>query len=79
MKTTVEINDSLLKQAKEFAAREGTSVRALIEAGLREQLEKSKHPFKLRDASFGGSGMHPEWQGAGWDKIRDAIYEGRGA
>lgn len=36
MKTTVEIADSLLAAARRLAAKEGTSVRALIEEGLRK-------------------------------------------
>ena len=35
MKTTVEISDSLAEEAKRVAARERTTLRALIEAGLR--------------------------------------------
>jgi hypothetical protein len=35
MKTTVEISDGLLDEARRLAAREATTVRALIEAGLR--------------------------------------------
>lgn len=59
MKTTVEIPDALLDEAKKVAAREGTSVRALIEDGLRHVVSASKprHPFRLRKASFKGLGL----------------------
>jgi hypothetical protein len=81
MKTTVEISDGLLRQVKALAQREGTTVRALIEAGLRavlkEQREKPK--FALRDASFRGQGLSDELHGDSWEHMRDAIYEGRGA
>ena len=40
MKTTVEIADSLLAAARRLAAKEGTSVRALIEEGLRKVVDK---------------------------------------
>ncbi len=33
--------------------------------------------FKLRDASVGGRGLHPEFRDANWETIRDAIYEPR--
>jgi hypothetical protein len=81
IKTTVEISDSLLTEAKEVAVRENTTLRALVETGLRRELERreKRTGFVLRDASFGGRGLTPEFQGASWDKIRDAIYEGRGA
>ncbi|MBI3206961.1 MAG: DUF2191 domain-containing protein [Myxococcales bacterium] len=79
MKTTVEISDALLESAKELAAREGSSVRRLIEDGLRRVIaERQKRGrFQLRDASFRGNGLSPAFREAGWDQIRDAIYEGR--
>jgi len=81
MKTTIEISDKLLQRAKALAQREGTTLRALVEAGLRVVLKEQRTParFTLRDASFGGQGLAPELEGASWDRIRDSIYEGRGA
>jgi hypothetical protein len=80
MKTTVEIADALAREAKEIAAREGTTLRELIEAGLRSVLRdrRRKAAFRLRDASFGGNGLQPEFRGADWERIREAAYEGRG-
>jgi hypothetical protein len=81
MKTTFEIADSLLSQAKAMAKREHTTVRALVEAGLRAVLkeQRARARFVLRDASFSGKGLQPEFQGQRWDEVRDAIYEGHGA
>jgi len=81
MKTTVEIPDSLLEQAKRLAAREHTTLRALIEEGLRRLIAERKgvKPFKLRKVSFRGNGLQPQMAGAAWQRIRDAAYEGRGA
>ena len=61
MKTTVEISDSLLDEAKSAAAREDTTVRALIEEGLRRVLaERGKRKgFKLRRVTFTGQGLTP--------------------
>jgi Arc/MetJ family transcription regulator len=81
MKTTIEITDSLFARAKQAAVDDNTTIRALVEDGLRKVLDEreQRKPFKLRDGSVGGRGLKPEFAGAGWDKIRDAIYEGHGA
>jgi hypothetical protein len=80
MKTTVEISDALLEAAKKVAAKEGTTLRELIEAGLRQALADRKRPgqFKLRKASFKGKGLQPGLKGTGWDRLREMAYEGRG-
>ena len=81
MKTTVEIADPLLAAAKRAAAARGTTVRALIEAGLRRVLDEADRdaPFRLRDAGFGGDGLAPEFADGGWQRVRDAVYEAHGA
>jgi predicted transcriptional regulator len=79
MKTTVEITDSLLERAKRLASQEHTTVRALVEEGLRRIFAERRraNPFKLRKASFKGKGLQPQMAGASWPGIRDASYEGR--
>jgi len=81
MKTTVEISDSLLSDARRVAEREHTTVRALIEEGLRRVTaeRKAAKPFKLRKVTFRGKGLQKPMAGASWQQIRDASYEGRGA
>jgi hypothetical protein len=81
MKTTVEISDPLLERARRAARREKTSVRQLIEEGLRRVLaeRRQRGPFRLRKASFRGDGLQPDLATAGWDRIRDPAYEDRGA
>jgi hypothetical protein len=80
MKTTIEISNSLLEEARKLAAREGTTVRALVEQGLRHVVaqRKSRGAFKLRKATFKGHGLQTEFAGATWEQMREAIYEGRG-
>jgi len=80
MKTTIELPDALLAQARSYAASRSITMKALIEQALRKILtEKRQSPkFSLRDASFdGGSGLTQEFQSASWEQIRDAIYERR--
>jgi hypothetical protein len=81
MKTTVEISDTLLTEARQLAAREGLTLRTLIERGLHRVIEEaaSRPRFKLRRATFGGSGLQPEFRDAPWERIRDTIYQDRGA
>lgn len=80
MKTTVEISDSLLRQARELAAREGVTLRALVERGLHRVVAETEQgrPFKLRRASFKGKGLREELRDASWERLRDLSYEGRG-
>ena len=81
MKTTIEISDPLLRDAKRLALREGTTLRTLVETGLRHELERRKAPaagFRLRRASFKGKGLQPGVDGLTWDQLRALAYAGRG-
>jgi putative antitoxin of VapBC-like toxin-antitoxin system len=82
MKTTIELPDPLLERAKRVAARDSTTLRELIEEGLRHVLDERaarRAPFVLKDARVEGQGLNQELAGASWDMIRDASYRGRGA
>jgi Arc/MetJ family transcription regulator len=80
MKTTIEISDSLLEEAKRLAAKEGTTVRAYVEQGLRRIVaeRKTRGQFRLRKATFKGKGLQPGVQDATWERIRETTYQGRG-
>jgi len=76
MKTTVDIADDLLLRAKQEAEASRTTLRNLIETGLREVLGRrsaAKRP-RVKPVTFRGNGLQPEFRGKGWDAIRDAIY-----
>lgn len=49
MKTTLNLNDALLRNAKKAAAARGITLTALFEEGLRQVLSgnEPKRPFKL--------------------------------
>lgn len=79
MKTTVNLPDELLREAQELARREGTTLRQLIETGLRAVVKEFGRDvgFTLTDASVEGRGLQPAFRGASWEQIRDAVYESR--
>jgi hypothetical protein len=81
MKTTIEISDALLEAARQVSRREKSSVRSLVEEGLRKVIAEREHScgFRLRKATFKGAGLQPQVGGASWEQIRGLIYEGRGA
>jgi hypothetical protein len=76
MKTTVNLPDELLREAQELARRERTTLRELIETGLRAVVKQrsGESPFVLEDASVSGRGLQPAFRGARWEQIRDTIY-----
>jgi hypothetical protein len=80
MKTTVEISDGILYDARKVAAREKTTVRALIEAGLRREIQERRRTgrFRLRRASVKGRGLRGELSGATWEQIREIASKRRG-
>lgn len=80
-KTTVELSDGLLRDAKRMALKEGTTVKALIERGLRLVIQERRRggKFTLRQASFAVDGLASGRSLRDWSSIRDEIYAERGA
>jgi hypothetical protein len=80
MKTTIELPNDLFERSKAVARRENSTLKALIEEGLRLALRartrKRAAPFAL--LPFERDGLSPEFVGAGWEKIRNEIYRDRG-
>ena len=56
VKTTIDINDDLGKRAKALAAAQRTTLREVIERGIRLALREAKagDPYKLTDKSVQG-------------------------
>ncbi len=79
MKTTVDIADELLRTAKQIARNEGSTLRALIEEGLRFAVAQRATPttFRLRSARFEGRGLQAGVREGDWDQIRGMIYGGQ--
>ena len=82
MKTTLDISDPLLEQVREIAARDGETLRSLVEQGLRtvvaQRTAKGK-PFKLRDCSVKGDGLQPGVAHLSMHEIIMMSYGERGA
>lgn len=61
MKTTLEIDDELLRATKAFAVRRGASMRRVHERASREFLQreqlKNQGDFRLRNAAVNGNGV----------------------
>lgn len=80
MKTTIDLSDDLFHEVKQLAAAEGTTMRSLLEEGLRAVIaqHRDSRRFALRDQSVPGSGLTAEFANASWARIRDAGYGDRG-
>ncbi len=81
MKTTINIADPLLRQAKEEAARRGTTLKVVVEEALRGFLQGGRRPgkpYRLETHTFGGNGLQPGLSWGDWSTLRDLAYEGRG-
>ena len=84
MKTTIEISDALFNTAKVVARSRQTSLRALVEEGLRrilsEASDQSKPEFKLKDARVHGQEVllpNPRgWQQLEEDHVLSRVTRG---
>ena len=80
MKTTLDLTDQLLREAKAVAQREGITVRALVERGLQLALieRRARKAFRLKDLSVPGQGLQPSARDLSWEQLRDLAYGDRG-
>lgn len=79
MKTTLDIQDELLKRAKRQARKQGKPLRALVEEGLRLALQEGRSAprFVLPDRSVGDPKAENPLESLSWQDLRDEIYGGR--
>lgn len=81
MKTTVNLADGLFEDARRVAEEQGVTLKELVEAGLRREVERRRQaplPFRLRDASVGGEGLQPGIDISDRESLHPLIYAGRG-
>jgi len=80
MRTSVDMPDDILEEARAIAGSQKTTLRSLMEEGLRWVIQQRKKPrrFRLRDAAVGGKGLQPGIREGSWQELREMIYRGRG-
>ena len=80
MKTTIEISDALLKEAKDVAAARGTTLRELVETGLHAVVDDARNPKQVsyRRHTVTGNGLQHGVREGDWEIIRSLAYEGHG-
>lgn len=80
MKITIEIADDLLSRAKQLCRREGKTLRATIEDGLRQVLkhEAGRVGGRVKPIVFRKGGLSKEFKNAPWPVLRDEIHRDRG-
>lgn len=78
MKTTIDIADGLMAEAKEVAQREKGTLRDLVEEGLRLALERRQRGAKTAQVKLhvvGGKGTKEVEAGElRWSEISDMLY-----
>lgn len=74
VKTTIDLPDGLAIRAKELAAAQGVTLRELVEAGLRTELDRrsiAARPADFRFRTVGGSGLR---EGIELANLREHAY-----
>ncbi|MDE2157047.1 MAG: type II toxin-antitoxin system VapB family antitoxin [Xanthomonadaceae bacterium] len=74
MKTTIEINDALLKRARSASRRQGTTLRALVEQGLQQVLSTptTSESASIETLVFDGPvGLAEPYADASWSRIKE--------
>ncbi len=78
MKTTLDLSDAVLDQAKAHAARHGLTLRTVVEDALRRYLaqQASGAPRKtLKIVPFDGGGFAPGYESKSWNEILEEVNE----
>ena len=72
MKTTIEIPDALLKEAKDVAAARGTTLKELVATGLHVVVDGARNPTRVpyRRHTVAGNGLQPGVSAGNWESIR---------
>jgi hypothetical protein len=76
MKTTIDIHDELLSRAKRHARETGSTLRAVVEDGLRRVLDSAgpARQYVLPDLRVGDPTAHDPLEHYSWPELRELIY-----
>ncbi len=76
MKTTLDIQDQLLRRAKRLSKQCGRPLRALVEDGLRHVLDSQRTTatYELPDCSVGDANASNPLETLSWQDLRAEIY-----
>lgn len=77
MKTTIDIQDHLLAEAKRHAKKTDRPLRAVVEDGLRMVLDASRTPtraYRLPDLSTGGPCGEDPLEAYSWQDLSEVVY-----
>lgn len=80
MKTTIDIADALLLEAKQLAAQRGETLRELVEEGLRTVIGRMREPtvpYEWQPLLTLKGGMTPEAQGKSMHELILESYDDR--
>lgn len=81
MKTTIDLSDNLVREAKNMARSRGTTFREIVESAMRAYLQsrnKEKRRYAFKSHTFKGEGVQEGISEGDWNNIRSRVYEGRG-
>ena len=79
MRTSFDLPDPLLDDAKRLAIERGVPLRDLVEEGLRLVLAQKTEtkPYRLKDFSFHGNGLVDGLDWGDWDRMQELSYGDR--
>ncbi len=78
VKTTVDLPDALLIEARRVARESGTTLRALLADGLRSELvaraSRPEDRKRVEPVFDGEPGLQPGVDLGDWERVRDVAY-----
>lgn len=79
MRTTIDIPDQIMNRLKAHVEKSGLSIKEVVSQAISlyfsQKAEIKKTQFILSDCSVDGDGLSSDFQGKGWESIRDAVYD----